>query len=321
MVTTTKFTTAGRVERWMRPIVVLGVLWRALCNVGSHQKILQVLKVPVFAELANEYPRFAFKYLARDYLARGLTVQARASCFVHHYLWLHEKLPEELVTRILRQGNGIRLVELEDGVNHFDIDLSFWGTVDKEGELSLHLKVDDEKIFTVSFTVVPGSVVKSEARDVLLVTQLQGEKGKVRQISLVYRIMHGAGPAPLLLTVLEAIGETLSIRALACISAIDQPFYRDEFIASFQSSYDSFFRTRGMTKNDADVFLSSIPTTEKPLELVKRKDKRRTLKRRELKRLIGEGVRRVINGACNGDDVLPLRVRLEPSPQDPLEPV
>jgi uncharacterized protein VirK/YbjX len=294
------------------PMMLLGVLRRGVCNVGSYREILQVLKIPIYADLANDYPRFAFKYLAREYLARGLTVRERASCFVHHYLWLHEKLPGELVKRILRQG--IPLVTIEDGITHIGIELSFWGTVDKEGELSLILKVNGEKIFTLSFTVVPGRVVKSDAPDVLLITQLQGEKGKVRQISLVYRILHGAGPAPLLLTVLESIGDAFSIRALACISANDQSFYRDEFVTSFQNAYDTFFAIRGMTKNDANVFLCPIPTSEKPLELTKRKDKRRTLKRRELKRLIRESVRRVICEACNGDDVIPAQVRLERAP-------
>jgi uncharacterized protein VirK/YbjX len=302
-------------DKTWSPTVVLGVLWRAVRNAGSYRDVQQVLKFPVYAELANDFPRFRFKYLTCDYLARGFTVATRASCFAHHYLWLHEKLPVEFVARILRQR--IPLVEIEHDANRIEIDLSFWGS-DKEGELSLSLKVNGERIFILSFTVVPGRVVRSGDPDVFLITRIQGEKGRLQQISLVYRLLHSTGPALLLLTVLEGIGEALSVGALACISATDQSFYSHEFLASFQSSYDKFFTIRGLTKNDSNVFLSPIPTAEKPFDMTNRNHRRRTLKRRELKRLVRESVRRIVSDASNGEDVRPLKVRLGARPRDPL---
>jgi len=299
-------------RRTWSPRLFPRVVWCALHSIGSHREILRVLTFPEFGELTRDYPRFAFKCLMQDYLARGFTVKARASSFINHYSWLHEKLPSAFVERLLREK--VPLVVIHHSLNVFTIDCAFAGFVDKEGELELRLNVGDERVFTLSFTVVPGWVVKSKAQNVLLISRLHGVKGNAIQMRLVYRTMHGAGPSAVLLTALQGIGNATGIDTLACIAAANQPAYREARAASFHDVYDRLFETRGICMNAADVFLSPIPMEEKPLSQFRRSLRQRALNRRELKRILSEAVCRAFSD-IDGGDLSPKQILLEPAPR------
>jgi hypothetical protein len=301
-----------RQKKTWSPVLLAGVLGRAVCNIGRHRKIVQILQLPEFAELVHADPRFAFKYLTHGYLARQLSVAERASCFVHHYQSLHDRLPRPFLRQILRRD--VTLVEMRDGETCFAITFGFSRTHDKEGELSLNLAVDGQTVFILSFTIVPGKVVKSQAEDVLLITRIQGVKGCYRQISRATKALHDVAPDALLVAALQGAGEALGIRVLGCISATDQNSYCNECAESFKAAYDDFFTERGVEKNEANFFLAPIPLIEKPLVLVKPGHKLRTREKRVFKREIANAVCRLLEESCRGNSRLIPPVRLSPVP-------
>lgn len=288
----------ARQKKTWSPALLAGVLWRAVTNIGRHRRILQVLNQPVYAQIARNDPRFAFKYLTHGYLARSFSVAQRAASFVHHYTRLNEKFPRPFLLRILE--HDVTLACMEEGGSRLAITFGLSRTHDKEGELSLNLEVDGEMVFILSFTIVPGKVVLSEADDALLITRIQGVKGCYRQIQRATRALHDVAPGALLIAALQGLGEALGIRVLACITATDQSSYCREWDHSFRTAYDDFFTELGIAKNAANIFLSPIPLPEKPLLFVKQGHKLRTREKREFKRAIAEQVSERIGENCRG---------------------
>jgi uncharacterized protein VirK/YbjX len=292
------------------PLLLAGVLWRAVTNIGRHYKVLKLVKLPPYAELAKTDPRFAFKYLTHDYLSRGLTVAERASCFVHHYRCLHARLPEAFLRQILQRD--ITFVEIREGDNSYGITMGLSRPHDKEGEFSLNLLVGGEIVFVLSFTIVPGKVVGSEAADVLLITRIQGVRGHYRKISAATKALYDVAPAALLLAALQGVGEVLGVGEIACISATDQSAYCEPCASSFKSAYDDFFTELGVKKNAANFFVAQIPLKEKSLMLVKQGHKLRTREKREFKRQIADEVCQHLRDRCQGGSQPPPLVELTP---------
>jgi uncharacterized protein VirK/YbjX len=243
--------------------------------------VAQILNNPIFREVARSNPRFVFKYLTPDYLVRGLTVAERASSFTHHYRRMQSTLPDLLLRQTLH--GDVNLHEIHRGDDRFTLTMGLPQPLDKEGEMSLNLRVNGEIVFVLSFTVVPGWVVKSESAEVLLITQLQGRRGAYQQISLATKALHDVAPAALLLAALQGIGTALGIDQLAAVCATRQTCYTVECASAFSTAYDGFFNELGIARNAAGFFVSPVPIEEKPLAWIKQGHKLRTKDKRAFK--------------------------------------
>jgi len=247
--------------------------------------VLRLLfRLPPLAEIARANPVFAVKYLTPDYLAQGFTVKERATCFLHHYEHLHAALPDRILRQTLHED--ITIHEFPDADGRFSLTMGLSRPYDEEGELSLHLRVDGEIVFVLSFTIVPGSVVQSPAAENLLITRLQGVKGCYSQISLATRSLHSVAPAALLLAALQGIAEAFGIGEIAAISAARQTSYSHGCATSFKEAYDDFFDELGMSKTAAGFYRASVPLPAKPLASIKQGHKLRTKEKRAFKRRI-----------------------------------
>jgi uncharacterized protein VirK/YbjX len=158
--------------------------------------------------------------------------------------------------------------------------------LDKEGEMSLRLLVDGMIVFVLSFAVVPGSAVKSQAAEVLLITQLQGRKGAYHEISFATKSLHAVAPGALLLAAAQGFARAFGIIELAAVRASRQTCYTAECAAAFNSAYDDFFTELGIACTDADFFSSPLPIQDKPLTEVKPGHKLRTKEKRAFKQLV-----------------------------------
>jgi uncharacterized protein len=260
------------------------VLWRALTNIRTHRQVLQLLKLPAFAQPVQANPKFAFKYLTQDYLVQGFTVAERAACFLHHYRRLNATLPDCLLRQILNAD--VTLHEVAAAGGRFAVTIGLSRPYYKEGELSLSLLVDNEVVFVLSFTIVPGWVLKSDVAEILLITRIQGMKGCYEQIALATKAMHDVAPSALLLAALQGVGTAFGIGELAAVSAVRQTSYTEDTAADFQNAYDDFFLNVGLDKNADGFFMSPIPLEEKPLAAIKQGHKLRTKKKRAFKQRI-----------------------------------
>jgi uncharacterized protein VirK/YbjX len=289
------------------------IFWRILTNLPMHRKVIQVLRLRPFAAIVGCNPKFAFKYLATKYLVRGLSVTARASCFMHHYTRLYDSISDRALHQILHWD--IEFGAIFEAGSRFSVTIGTSRPFDNEGELSLLLKMDGEIFFTLSFTIVPGWVVNSGATDVLLISRLQGTPGySPEQIRLAIRAMDGVRPRALLLSALEGIAIAMGIPEIASVSTRNHIDYCKELDAVFKNSYDDFFTELGLVNSDAGFFTSTVPIDEKPLSLVKQGHKIRTRKKRAFRKRVrlacSEGFLKMTgkvqsSSQFNGEDVTP----------------
>ena len=278
---------AARKETWS-PARVARVSWGLLTNIGAAFRILQLAKLKVFKDFLHTNPRFPFKCLIRDYLARGLSVAESMACFSHHYKRLHANLPGPLLHRTL--SSTVTLHEAQQDDTSYSITLCFSRAFEKEGELSINLLVDRAEVFVLSFTIVPGWVVQSQAADVLLISRLQGVHGYFRQIRGVTRALHDVSPPALLLAALQGFAAVLGIDEFAGVCATRQSSYTEEFSSLYIGAYDDFFSGLGLVVNDSGFFVSPIPYRDKPMSSIKQGHKLRTRQKRAFKRQIAQAV-------------------------------
>ncbi len=267
------------------PFVIAGELWRLLTHIGKLREILRLLKLRPLDELYERSPRLAFKFVASNYLARGFTVIERASCFLHHYRRMHSALPESTLRQILH--GYVTLHEFDQGGNRFALTMDLPEQIgDCEGELSLDLRVNGKKVFNLSFTIIPGWVVKSEATEILLITRLQGMFGSGSQIRLARKAYHEFSPGKLLIAALQGIADAFGISELEAVSATNQRSYREEGAALFKKRYDGFFANLGMSATPAGFYSGRIPIEGRPLASFRGRNRSQARKRRSMRQQI-----------------------------------
>ncbi len=261
------------------------VLWRGLTHLRTYREVLRlILGVSPFQEILQNNPRFAYKYLTDDYLARGFSVSESAASFMHHYRRLHALLPDSLLRQILQEE--VTLYVIPERGDRFALTLGLSRPYDNEGEVTLRLRVDGEIVFVLSFTIVPGWVVESQAAETCLITRLQGIKGCFRQIGDATRAMHDVAPARLLLAALQGVADAFGIGTVAAVPAERQTSYTMDCALAFKEAYDDLFTELGLTKSKTGFFSSALPIEQKPLTSIKRGHRVRAKKKRAFKQQV-----------------------------------
>jgi uncharacterized protein VirK/YbjX len=274
----------AREKRTWSPALLAGVLWRAVSNPGALRRVYEVVKFSPLYETARKTPRFAFKYLTRDYLARGIGTGQRAACFVHHYRRLLAAIPEDSLRLAL--STTLPIHEIEGYERRFTITMSLSRDFDKEGELSFFLHVDGAVVFLLGFTIVPGYVVNSEAAEAVLISRVQGMKGSFAGIHLATRMLHDVAPVAVLLAALEGFAMAFGVDEIVAVSAMRQSSFSENTAEELRQGYDDFFQSAGLTLSPDGLFKTPVPIPLKPLSQVKKGHKIRTKEKRAFKQYI-----------------------------------
>jgi uncharacterized protein VirK/YbjX len=278
----------ARKRYYWSPARMLRILWGFSTNIPPHIAIFRLMRSRDYARFFKSNPRLPFRCLIRDYLANGLSNSERTACLLHHYMRLKSGMSAELLERILFQR--VTVLETEEDDLHCEISLSFSRPFEKEGELSFNLHVDGAIVFVLSFSIVPGWVIKSDSKEVLLISRLQGMKDYYPQIRKATKALSDVAPAALLLAALDGFGRFLGIRRMASVSAARQSSYTEELSIFYKNAYDDFFSDIGLSCNTSGFFLSSLPIEEKPMTSIKRGHKLRTRKKRQFKSELADQV-------------------------------
>ncbi|HEY5214672.1 MAG TPA: DUF535 family protein [Acidobacteriaceae bacterium] len=280
------------------PLKIAGESWRGLISMSIWREILDLLKLEPFDEIIESNPALAFKYVVSNYIARGLTLAERASCFLHHYNCIRVALPTEILRQIL-QGD-VEFHRISKGDNWFALVIGLPKPhIDREGELCLSLVVNDQKVFNLCFTIVPGSVVKSEFTEALLITHLQGVKGCNTQIQLARKAFRDYSPRVLLLAALQGVADALGILRIEAVCATKQRSYTKECSYTLIRGYDDFFTKAGMVKTAAGFYSSPVPIEGKPLASYRGRNRTRARKRRAMRKQIQSACTALLSGPAD----------------------
>jgi uncharacterized protein VirK/YbjX len=278
---------AGLIERegtFSRSSVVLV---NAVANLRTLPEIYRLLRLQPFFEALRSNPRLILRCLTPDYLVRGFDVGVSAPCFLYHHRRLQAALPLDLLRQLML--GQVTLFEASDENTHVSVTVGQTRPLhDKEGELDMRLRVEGKPVFILSFTLVPGWAAGSEAREVLLISRMQGVGGCYSEIKLARKVLADVAPNALLLAAVQGIALALGIDVLASVSSSQQYAYREEFADRLHRNYEEFLGELGIEKNGAGFLVSAIPIPEKPMASIKTGHKLRTKEKRAIKLAVRE---------------------------------
>jgi uncharacterized protein VirK/YbjX len=263
------------------------IVWSIASNFHRHLELLRIFSHPAFKSLVLLDPIFPFRHLSTQFLIPGLTADQRTASLLHHYRFLMSRISGPA----LRQyGRGeIELLAHRKNDTLFSVTLGplmkigLW-----EGESLLQLMVDGVPVYRLQFTIIPGSVLQSEHRDLIFVQRVQGVKGCFEQISAATKAFRDVAPPALLIAVMQGIAAAWQIHEMACISAKSQysSYFREPSSAPIKQAYDDFFLELGATRVCNDFFSLSLPIEEKSLDHIGNGHKARTRKKRAFRQEI-----------------------------------
>lgn len=293
---------ARRQENWS-PSLVGCMVWRVLTNLRTQAEVARLLKHPPFVEAARMSPRLAFKHLAPRYLARNLTLRQRSACFLYHYEFLRSMLPGSFLGLVLDGDVTIHTVVASPLC--IDLRLGLSRECDKEGELSLSLCLDDQVIYVLAFTIIPGWVLQSPTAQVALISRLQGTPQCQAQIKLAAKSLHETGANAVLFSALGGILQALNINAVAAVAGTNQSSYSHAWAQQFKRAYDDFYTELGLISGVSGFFFAAIPLENRPLEAIKHRHRQRNKIQREFKMQVQLACKQIFENVLQNDQPVP----------------
>lgn len=287
-----------RARNWRYSLEHAHAIGMIAANLRTQIEIFRVLARPACRDLVFTDSRFSFKYVIRNYLARGLTTAERAACFLHHYRSLNAAFPSSFLRQMFQQDVTVYEAQRAGSLYSITMGLSS-GRNFPEGELCLALTVDGVRIYILQFTIVPGRIVGSQADDVLLVSQIQGMRGCYPLVSSATKAFQDVAPPLLLLGAMHGVARVLGIQVWAGVAAKNQTCYGQDQPDMFHAAYDEFFAELGATRTAADFFVSPVALEEKPLAPANNGHRARKKKRRAVRLQVANEVTELILRECS----------------------
>jgi len=258
-----------------------------------QRKVLTVGRLEDFRGMTAEQPRFLFKYLNNRYLTRGLALDERAHCFIRHYHFMQAKVGSGFLQTLQGPGEVLHRHVVED--RHYEIVLRQAFEYFNEGEWSLCLLRDGEVLYISSFTIVPGTVLRIDAENAVLITRQQGAPRMFEVIAKATKDFMDVSPQYILFSALQGIALALGLRYIGCISGSRHISNPQPGSQLFRRPYDDFMVSLGAVGTGRGFYILQIPLREKPLKYLKRAHRTRTVRKRRFRSQIANEGRKLVS--------------------------
>lgn len=275
------FTLANKMRRdgiveFIKALIQLCFAEPPLAAIARHSEVVAFFDHPSMAPLK---PRpFANKYLS-GYLAKSLGKRARRDALLHHYRCIADRAAPDFLQRVLNVP--FELWSRKDDNGCYSMALTFNTANDYEGDLSVVFTSATQRIFEISFTIVPGSAIGSDTSELLFVGRVQGVKHKLAEIKGATKACKSAAPQEMLMVAIQTIARALGIAAIAGVTEDDQLAKLPN--KDFRFDYNAFWenwdgrRTRHFYEIPVTLQQAMMPDTQS-------RNRQRRRKKREFKR-------------------------------------
>jgi uncharacterized protein VirK/YbjX len=184
----------------------------------------------------------------RSYLWRGLSVAGRAQAQLAHFEWLLKHHSAEAIEAFYQRGSyevfaqaypegAIRVVLLPSR------------GLGREGELELHLKLNDTSVMRMAFSVLPSQMLGLPGEGaVLVIGNMQGLRSVNQEIKTVTQRMERTRPQNILMTALQGLASGWNLAAM--VGASDTAHVYSSYRSLSQrvgQSYNSLWEEMGTT--------------------------------------------------------------------------
>lgn len=210
---------------------------------------------------------------------------------MNHYNYLTKYVNGDFLTHIFEEK--IILWREFSGENLFSITLNFPHASyddDCEGDLSLVFSANGLSLYVMSFTIIPGQVIKIANDQAIFISRVQGLSSHLALLRQATKSFHYISPADLLLVAVQAIALPLNIKAIVGVSTEAQISSRADGTEFFSFDYDEFWRSADAERMNGNMFLLPVPLPEKPIRMIKQTRRSKVLRKRKFKRQLAEQV-------------------------------
>jgi uncharacterized protein VirK/YbjX len=269
-----------------------------LLHLRGHMRMMRMLKAAPVSELLQRRPKLGYKYLYRPYLVQSLSRRKRLDILDYHYRFLAERVRSEFFSRIY--DGEYELWQDSKDECAFTMTLAFpveWEH-DYEGDLLLSFNCNGERIYSLTFSIVPGKALGLKADRLILVTAIQGVAGMAERIKQAKESYGDLSLPMLLLSGIEGIALAMDIALLGGIG-LDQQVQKQTWgNERFMFDYDQFWKQAIGDRTDGRYYIRRIPEELRPLEEIKAKHRKKTLLRRGIKATLREAAHHNFEKKC-----------------------
>lgn len=240
-------------------------------------------------------PRIPFKFVG-NYVSLSLSCKSRLAILLHHYRFLDTCFNRTFIAGILQEP--LTLWQTQRGDDTYTIGITF-SEFDLEGDLSLILKMNMQRVCVLSFTIVPGDILELNCGHALFISRIQGAKN-FEMIRTVTKALGEVCPPTVLLTAARGIAMAAGLGCLAGVSSSAQVTVGEEDPAERVRffNYDEFWHSKGGIRMENDIFRLAVAPHSRPEETIKGKHRARTLRKRQFENEVLEICRLKFEDTC-----------------------
>ena len=144
--------------------------------------------------------------------------------------------------------------------------MSFPRTPHGEGDLTLVFEADHVEIYTLSFTIAPGYIVRLDAAHALYIARVQGKDKGLDRIREATKGCNDVSPAMMLLAAAEGIAKALDLGDMVGIGASAQvSAVKVTTPEKFVRAYDEFWTSVGGVRLARNMYRLKLPMLGKPI--------------------------------------------------------
>ncbi|MEI8185749.1 MAG: DUF535 family protein [Chlorobiaceae bacterium] len=184
--------------------------------------------------------------------------------------------------------NPVFIWSLSDSINKFGITLSVPQSI-KEGMISLIYTFNDEDVFVLKYSIIPGCIVQSLSDNVIFISVMQLVKNKKDIYQQCICKNFGTTPQRNLFYALLGIAKRLNIAEIYCVNAESQVYFQKDNL-SFYETYNNFINTFDTVELRNSYYLLKLPYNEKPIQSITSSHRRRAKVRRKFNQDIQDSV-------------------------------
>ena len=186
----------------------------------------------------------------RSYLWRGLNVTDRTQAQLAFFNWFIQRCGAGAI-QAFYQGDGFELFSQTYPEGCIRVVLLPARALGREGELEMHLKLNDESVMKTAFSVLPATLLGAEADGwVMVIGNMQGQRSAHQEIKIVTQKMERTRPQNILMTALQGLASGWSLSGIAGVtdSAHVYAGYRS-LSQRVGQSYDALWEELGFTRS------------------------------------------------------------------------
>jgi uncharacterized protein VirK/YbjX len=213
----------------------------------------------------------------------------RLNILAFQYKFLYQQLTAYQRVNLIENGITCWKKDFEDCTHSIVLKIS--QRYEYEGSLSLIYYVDDKDIYIISFTICAGMDFGVDDQTVILISRLQGMKGKYADIAKASKQLIDIHPASALMAALEGLGASIGVKKIIGIGAKNQVSVKPHDLEQAKLQYDEFWNTfETCSLQKSGDYMISIPFSLKSPKFIRSKFRKRTLAKRALRKDISQAM-------------------------------